>query len=107
MRHAWLAPLLGLACAPHPEPIPPARFDASLPRFHCAFDARCPELAIEGAGPARLGGKPSPFRGNGDPSLEHDPESGSLWLAWSWLDQAGADFAIRTRLAKSDDRGRT
>jgi hypothetical protein len=107
MRRAWLVALLGLACAPHPEPLPPARFEASVPRFHCSFDARCPELAIEGVAPARPGAAPSPFRGIGDPSLEYDPESGSLWLAWSWLDLAGADFRIRTRLAKSEDRGRT
>jgi hypothetical protein len=116
MRRAWLALAL-CACAPAPPLAPVAKpaWDAALPRFHCSFDGRCPELAIAGESEARLGGRPSPFRGIGDPSLEFDPETGQVWLAYSWLDvvvsAAGpppvADFAIRTHLARSADGGRS
>lgn len=101
MRRAALA-LAFLACAPAPRPVAHPRWDASVRRFHCAYDERCPELAIAGAPHAQ-----SWFRGLGDPSLEHDPATGTLWLAYSWLDTAGPDFAIRTQLARSDDRGRS
>jgi hypothetical protein len=87
-----------LACAPAPRP----SWDAGVPHFHCADDARCPELAIAGAPHAATW-----FRGLGDPSLEHDPDTGALWLAYSWLDTLGPDFAIHTQLARSDDRGRS
>jgi hypothetical protein len=90
-----------LACVPPPEPVANPRWGAAA-RFHCSYDARCPELAIEGAPHAQAW-----FRGVGDPSLERDPETGALWLAYSWLDVAGPDFAIRTQLARSDDRGRS
>ena len=100
MKRAALALAL-LACVPPPEPVANPRWGAAA-RFHCSYDARCPELAIEGAPHAQAW-----FRGIGDPSLEHDPETGALWLAYSWLDVAGPDFAIRTQLARSDDRGRS
>lgn len=116
MRRVLLALALG-ACTPAsaPEPFGEPRFDAAVPRFHCAFDERCPELAIEGEAEAQIGARPSPFRGIGDPSLERDPETGALWLAYSWLDVVVsapgpppvADFAIRTHLAHSTDGGRT
>jgi hypothetical protein len=116
MRRTLLAVAL-CACAPALAPAPSAKpaWDAALPRFHCAFDERCPELAIRGESEARIGASPSPFRGIGDPSLEVDPETGHVWLAYSWLDvvvsAAGpppvADFGIRTHLARSVDGGRS
>jgi hypothetical protein len=99
MRRAALALLL---CACAPAPLAKPHWDASVRRFHCSDDANCPELAIAGAPPAQ-----SWFRGLGDPSLELDPATGTLWLAYSWLDTAGPDFVIRTQLARSDDRGRS
>jgi len=99
VRRTALALLL---CACAPAPVAKPHWGAGVARFHCAEGARCPELAIEGAPHAQAW-----FRGIGDPSLEHDPETGALWLAYSWLDLAGPDFAIRTQLARSDDRGRS
>lgn len=101
MHRAALALAL-LACAPPPAPLAKPHWDPSVRRFHCSDDARCPEISITGAAPAR-----SWFRGLGDPTLEHDPATGTLWLAYSWLDTLGPDFAIRTQVARSDDRGRS
>ena len=83
--------------------------------FHCAFDASCPEILVVGDPHATLGGNPAPFRGYGDPSLELDPDTGTLWLSYSWLDllisdpgpPPVADFGVRTHLARSDDGGAT
>ncbi|NNF67292.1 MAG: hypothetical protein HKM98_07265 [Gammaproteobacteria bacterium] len=57
--------------------------------------------------------EPAEFRGYGDPSLELDPDTDTLWMSYSWLDiltsNAGAepetDFGVRTHLARSDDGG--
>jgi hypothetical protein len=62
---------------------------------------------------ATLGGEPAPFRGYGDPSLEYDPSTDTLWLSYSWLDVLVSDpgpppqidFGVRTHLARSDDGG--
>lgn len=86
-----------------------------VPSFHCAADRRCPEILIKGDPHARLGGAPSPFRGYGDPSIEYDPDTKTLWLAYSWLNvlltpKAGrphVDFGVGTHLAKSVDGGRS
>ena len=83
--------------------------------FHCAYDATCPEVLISGDPHATLGGSPAPFRGYGDPSLERDPDTGTLWLSYSWLDVLISspgpppvfDFGVRTHLARSDDNGAT
>ncbi len=56
---------------------------------------------------------PDAFRGYGDPSLEHDAGSGTLWMAYSWLNIQVSDpgpplvfdLGVRTHLAKSDDNG--
>lgn len=87
----------------------------SPPAFHCALDASCPEVMVAGDPHATLGGEPAPFRGYGDPSLERDPSSGTIWLSYSWLDllvsdpgpPAVADLGVRTHLARSDDGGAT
>jgi hypothetical protein len=60
-----------------------------------------------------ISGVPDPFRGYGDPSLEHDSATGTLWLAYSWLNTQVSDvgppvifdLGVRTRLARSDDNG--
>jgi hypothetical protein len=83
--------------------------------FHCTLDASCPAITIAGDPYAELGGSPSPFRGYGDPSLEYDPASGTLWLSYSWLDilindpgpPVNFNFGVRTHLASSTDKGLT
>jgi hypothetical protein len=83
--------------------------------FYCALSPACPEVTIAGDPFATLGGNPAPFRGYGDPSLEWDPDTGDIWLAYSWLDvlvsEPGpppvVDFGVRTHLAKSTDGGST
>ncbi|MGB5165400.1 MAG: sialidase family protein [Woeseiaceae bacterium] len=81
--------------------------------FHCSKDATCPEVTIIGDPHSDLNGVPDPFRGYGDPSLEHDSDTGTLWLAYSWLNTQVSDqgpplvfdLGVRTRLARSDDNG--
>ena len=81
--------------------------------FHCSKDATCPEVTIIGDPHSDLNGMPDPFRGYGDPSLEYDSATGTLWLAYSWLNTQVSDpgppvvfdLGVRTRLARSDDNG--
>jgi len=81
--------------------------------FHCSKDASCPEVLIIGAPHSVVNNAPDPFRGYGDPSLEYDATTGTLWLAYSWLNtqvsEVGPpvvfDLGIRTQLARSDDNG--
>lgn len=79
----------------------------------CRASAACPELAIAGDAPSRLpSGAASPFRGFADPSLRHDPATGTQWLAYSWPSlHANGDGttapAVSTHLARSDDDGRS
>ena len=76
--------------------------------FHCSSDSSCPEILITGAPHAT-----DAFRGYGDPSLEFDQASNTLWLAYSWLDvlisepnpPVEFDLGVRTHLAKSVDGG--
>src|SRR3990172_3547499 len=83
--------------------------------FHCALSPACPEVTIAGDPFATLGGGPAPYRGYGDPSLERDPDTGDIWLSYSWLDVLVSnpgpppvvDFGVRTHLAKSPDGGQT
>ncbi len=83
--------------------------------FQCHWDATCPEVMIAGDPYATLGGGPAPFRGYGDPSLERDPVTGTLWMSYSWLDVLVTsfspppvfDFGVRTHIARSDDNGAT
>ncbi|MCB9676410.1 MAG: hypothetical protein H6737_14905 [Alphaproteobacteria bacterium] len=80
-----------LACAP----------TGSLPEPDTRCDvASCPEIAVDGDPPAESG-----FRGYGDPSFARDPEDGSLWMAYSWLDAGTdpADHLVRTHLAQLED----
>lgn len=88
---------------------------ASAETFVCQWDASCPEIFVAGDPPATLGGGPAPFRGYGDPSLEVDPATGTIWMAYSWLDvmvdspgpPPVVTFGVRTHLARSDDGGAT
>lgn len=81
--------------------------------FHCSKDATCPEVTIIGDPHSDLNGMPDPFRGYGDPSLEYDSATGTLWLAYSWLNTQVSDpgppvvfdLGVRTRLARSNDSG--
>ena len=81
--------------------------------FHCSKDATCPEVTIIGDPHSDLNGMPDPFRGYGDPSLEYDSATGTLWLAYSWLNTQVSDpgppvvfdLGVRTRLARSNDNG--
>jgi hypothetical protein len=92
-----------------PPPPPPAEPII----FHCSKDAACPEVFITGDPHSDINGAPDPFRGYGDPSLEYDASTGTLWLAYSWLNTqvsdpgppAVFDHGVRTRLARSDDDG--
>jgi hypothetical protein len=89
--------------------------ESEVGTFHCTGSAACPEITIAGDPPATLGGGPAPFRGYADPSMEYDPVTGELWMAYSWLDvMVGSpgpppviDFGVRTHLAKSTDGGQT
>lgn len=81
--------------------------------FHCSKDASCPEVLITGDPHSEVNSAPDPFRGYGDPSLEYDAATGTLWMAYSWLNTqvsdpgppAVFDLGVRTRLARSDDHG--
>ena len=92
-----------------------AEGSGEIPAFHCALNETCPEILIEGDPHAMLGDAPAPFRGYGDPSLEYDPNTGILWLTYSWLDvlingtppNHDVDLGVRTHLAGSDDLGQT
>lgn len=83
--------------------------------FHCAKDSSCPEIFIVGDPHSTQNGQPDPFRGYGDPSLEYDSSTGTLWMAYSWLNTQISDptpppvfdLGVRTRLARSDDNGNT
>ncbi len=58
---------------------------------------------------------PDAFRGYGDPSLEYDAATGTLWMAYSWLNiqisnptpPVEFDLGVRTHLARSVDGGNT
>ena len=105
--------LLGLACSGESQPS--AQTEESAARFHCSLDDSCPELIVQGDPHARLNGAPNPYRGYGDPSLEYDPDSGTLWLTYSWLSlliddqtpEPSVGLGVRTHLARSDDGGRS
>ena len=87
--------------------------------FDCrADDGHCPELVVVGDPSAQVPGfGPAPFRGFGDPSLRRDPNTGVLWLSYSWVSTLIAptslpgkpviDIGVSIHLARSDDNGRT
>jgi len=83
--------------------------------YFCADDASCPEVLIVGDPPAGPTVAPFEFSGYGDPSLEYDPDTDTLWLAYSWLEMLVEDetvpdvydLGVSTHLARSDDGGAT
>jgi hypothetical protein len=84
-------------------------------QFHCSKDSSCPEVMVAGDPFAEVNMVPDPFRGYGDPSLEYDAATGTLWMTYSWLNiqisnpgpPAVFDLGVRTHLARSDDGGNT
>jgi len=64
---------------------------------------------------AEVNGVPDAFRGYGDPSLEYDAATGTLWMVYSWLNiqisnpgpPVVFDLGVKTNLARSDDGGNT
>jgi len=87
---------------------PPISGDPQPARFHCGADSSCPEILINGD-PHSV----DALRGYGDPSLEFDTATNTLWMSYSWLniliDQPGPpvsfDLGVRTHLAKSTNNG--
>lgn len=115
MRHLTIALLaLPIGCrSPDPSPDPGVDTDPSADpplQAHCALDATCPEVLVEGDPHAMILGGPAPYRGYGDPSLTRDPDTGTLWMTYSWLQpligtDGDVDLGVRTHLARSDDGG--
>ncbi|MEW5741892.1 MAG: sialidase family protein [Myxococcota bacterium] len=78
------------------------------PRVDCT--GACAVLVIAGDPPAALpDGGASPARGYADPTMREDPNTGRLWMAysWPWWDEAGRVVRVDNHLAHSDDRGAT
>lgn len=109
--HAFLIVILSLALA-----------SAALAREKDCAAPNCPAIEIIGDREATLpSGEPSPFRGFADATIRQDPESGRLWMAYSWpsvrIDgekrrgplrrQSGSSPQVDIHLAYSDDRGGT
>jgi len=124
-------PLLLAACSEGDTPIPSttpapastapsAESSGTIPtprhmpvEFDCPGDSGdCPALAVVGDEPATLpNGRPSPFRGISDPTIQRDPESARLWLAYSrpsiHVTPDGPTTRVESYLAHSDDAGQT
>jgi hypothetical protein len=74
-----------------------------------AHKTACPAVPIAGDAPATLpDGSPSPYRGFADPSIRRDPDSSTLWMAYSWP-HIGSDGGVWVddHLAASTDGGHT
>jgi hypothetical protein len=88
-----------------PLPPPPTTIE-----FHCSKDSNCPEILIDGDPFSNAN-----FRGYGDPSLEYDSTTDTLWLSYSWLNVlisdsgplAVFDLGVGIHLAKSVDGGQS
>ncbi|GAB4293284.1 MAG: hypothetical protein OHK0021_21790 [Bryobacter sp.] len=93
---------------------------ASAAEKDCA-EPNCPAITIAGDQEATLpNGEPSPFRGFADATIRRDPESGKLWMAYSWPNvridkdkrrgllrrQTASSPQVDIHLAYSDDQGR-
>ncbi|CAG0929032.1 MAG: hypothetical protein EFKGCFLK_01535 [Rhodocyclaceae bacterium] len=92
---------------------------AAATQVDCAGTV-CPAMVIKGDREATLpNGEPSPFRGFSDATVRQDPESGRLWMAYSWpsiatdgdrrarfLRRGASRPQVDIHLAYSDDRGR-
>jgi len=92
-----------------PDP-PPVMVDPEPALFHCSKDSTCPEIIVSGDPIAA-----DSFRGYGDPSLEFDSSTNTLWMSYTYLNvlvsDVGppevSDFGTQTHLAKSVDNGNT
>ena len=77
----------------------------------CLANGPCPEIRIGGDPPATLSdGRASNVRGYAGPSLERDPATGALWMAYSWPHVAVSEMggvAVESHLAPSADGGAT
>ncbi len=49
-------------------------------QFPCSKDSSCPEVMVAGDPFAEVNTVPDAFRGYGDPSLEYDAATGTLWM---------------------------
>jgi hypothetical protein len=72
------------------------------PSVDCIDDGPCPDLLVDGD-PYATG----PARGYADPSLRQDPQTGRLWLAYSWPHAGNGGVHVDAHLAHSDDDGET
>jgi hypothetical protein len=90
---------------PPPQPPPTGPVE-----FHCSADASCPEIIVNGDPHSTDG-----FRGYGDPSLEYDESTDTLWMSYSWLNilisdpgpPVEFDLGVAVHLAKSIDGGQS
>lgn len=86
---------------------------ADSPSIDCTErNPHCPQLAIAGDAPQL-----SKFRGFADPSMRRDPNTGTLWLSYSWPHTlptqrralfpkfSKPDVAVDIHLARSNDDG--
>lgn len=88
--------------------------ESSAPiEFDCLEDSDdCPALSVRGDDPATLpNGQLAPFRGLSDPTIQLDPNSERLWLAYSrpsiHVTAQGPTTRVESYLAHSDDGGAT
>lgn len=91
------------------NPPPDDKFDP-LTTDCVAGNPNCAELSIQGDAYYRFpNGDPSPFSGFADPSIRQDPQTGDLWLAYSWPHYKfvgnTAVPSVDIHLAKSSDNG--
>lgn len=117
----WLsaaALLVSCNAGTSPEPAPGGTTTSTPPatkpvKVDCVGDANCPELEVQGDPPATLpSGAPSPLRGLSDATIRRDPDTGALWMAYSWpsvhVSGGGSRTTrVETHLARSDDDGHT
>lgn len=86
-----------------------SRTPVSLLQVDCiANSSGCSTISIQGDGPSS--GK---FQGYADPTIRQDPQTGYLWMAYSWTHQIkssggkGMYNVVDTHLAESTDGGKT
>lgn len=85
----------------------------SAPSFNCIHE-NCPEIAIQNDPVFSVSGRQLGFFGYADPSIKKDPNSDTIWLAYSWPnahivpDQEKKIIpGVDLHLAKSLDQGKT
>ncbi|MBV1914211.1 MAG: hypothetical protein KUG72_02430 [Pseudomonadales bacterium] len=82
----------------------------------CGQGAGCPQLILTGdpLSTVPVSQSAKGFRGYGDPSIEFDSSSDTLWLSYSWLINRNPDIAgpiivgnVESHLARSTDGGQS